>query len=155
MFPRSVKLAAAFRHRLDRVASQVVNRPCHAGLVEARDTFGVDVDLELDRSPIHLEPELPGDVGEKLLQIHLANEDVAFAAGKLQNLALHRGQEIELFEDQLRVLAAFLFVGSIDHQLHVAADHRHRSLEVVDHLRQEPPDRGQTLAFFPGRIRAE
>ena len=49
--------------------------------------------------------ELVAHVLEELLQVDLADQDALLAARELEHLALHRADEIELPQDELRVAA--------------------------------------------------
>ena len=130
---------ALFAHRLDRVAREIVKRSSDARLVEARRELGVDLRLELDRASAgvrHLDAELPFELAEELPEEHAPHEDGAIPARELEHLALHGGEHVELLQNELAVFLPLRSLLRVGHQLHVAADHGHRRLEVVNHLRQ-------------------
>ena len=71
---------------------------------------------------------------------------LALAARELEHLALHRADEVELLEDQPRVVGALRRVGGGRHELHVPADHGEGGAHVVHHAGEQTADGGEPLA---------
>ena len=63
------------------------------------------------RVPSSSRAELRLDVLEELGEVHLAHQDAPLAARELEHLALHRADEVELLQDEPRVLGALRRVG--------------------------------------------
>src|SRR5205823_1159408 len=112
---------------------------------------------ELDGSTIDLERELLPDLVHELVQVNATNEDRALAPSKFENLALHGAEHVELFQDLLSVFLPLFLVGRgrAGEKLNVSADDRHRSLEIVNDLREQPADGREPLASLARAARSK
>ena len=114
------------------------------------------VDHQLDARAVELAAELLLARRRRTSgQVDLAHQDAPLAAGELEHLALHRADEIELLEDEPRVVGALRGVGRVRHELHVPADDGERRVQVVDDAGEEAADGGEPLLALALQARAE